>query len=108
MNEVNDWVLYFNHDCKYLWYYILGFAIGYGSHRSNTDSNNDGIIASALQLQQPNYIFLNNNTGSCPALIGDRLLTTMKEGDSFEGKVWKFEKKNYFYFIFSHPYHIII
>ena len=68
-------------------HYILGFAIGYGSHRSNTDSNNDGIIASALQLQQPNYIFLNNNTGSCPALIGDRLLTTMKEGDSFEGKV---------------------
>jgi len=67
--------------------FIIGFAIGYGSHRSNTDSNNDGIIASALQLQQPNYIFLNNNTGSCPALIGDRLLTTMKEGDSFEGLV---------------------
>ena len=63
--------------------FIIGFAIGYGSHRVN--SNSDGIRASPLQLQQPNYVFVSNTSGSCPALSGERLLTTMKHGDSFEG-----------------------
>lgn len=65
--------------------FIIGFAIGYGSHRVN--SNTDGIRAEQLQQQQPNYVFVSNTTGSCPALSGERLLTTMKHGDSFEGLV---------------------
>ena len=63
--------------------FIIGIAIGYGSHRVN--SNSDGIRAAPLQLQQPNYVFVSNTSGSCPALSGERLLTTMKHGDSFEG-----------------------
>ena len=77
--------------------FIIGFAIGYGSHRVN--SNTDSIKASPL-LQQPNYVFVSNTSGSCPALSGERLLTTMSHGDSFEGKV-NFECKYlniYYYF----------
>ena len=35
----------------------------------------------------PNYIFVSNNSQSCPPLVGERLLTTMKHGQSFEGLV---------------------
>ena len=57
---------------------ILGFAIGYGSRPSQPAS------ASAL-IQKPNYVFVSNTSGSCPPLAGQRLLTTMNQGDSFEG-----------------------
>ena len=31
------------------------------------------------------YYFLANNSESCPELSGERLLTTVAEGESFEG-----------------------
>lgn len=58
---------------------IIGFAIGYGSRPSQP--------ASASALIQPSYIFVSNTSGSCPALAGQRLLTVMNHGDSFEGLV---------------------
>ena len=54
--------------------FILGFGIGYGSGR-NTDNIS----------RQPFYYFISNNSESCPALNGGRLLTTVDEGQSFEG-----------------------
>ncbi len=38
-------------------------------------------------LTQVHYTFVSNTTGSCPELTAKRLLTVMKEGDSFEGLV---------------------
>ena len=35
--------------------------------------------------QIPVYYFLANNSESCPELSGERLLTTVAEGESFEG-----------------------
>lgn len=62
--------------------FIIAFAIGYGSHRVAHGSE-----TSALTQQGPNYVFVSNTSGSCPPLVGQRLLTTMKYGDSFEGLV---------------------
>ena len=38
-----------------------------------------------LRSQIPVYYFLANNSESCPELSGERLLTTVAEGESFEG-----------------------
>jgi len=62
---------------------VVGFAIGYGSRPANPNPDS----ATSARLIQPNYIFVSNSSGSCPALDGQRLLTTMKYGDSFEGLV---------------------
>ena len=54
--------------------FILGFGIGFGSGRNrDTDS------------RVPFYYFISNSSESCPALSGGRLLTTVGEGQSFEG-----------------------
>lgn len=60
--------------------FLIGFAIGYGTHRT-TSSNADSL------RQQPNYVFVSNTSGSCPSLKAERLLTTMEDGDSFEGLI---------------------
>ena len=52
---------------------VLGFGIGYGT-RPGTDTNS-----------VPAYYFVSQHNESCPPLIGERLLTTLREGDSFEG-----------------------
>ena len=57
-------------------------------HHSNqfflgsTDSSSE-----AAKQSSPNYIFVSNNSQSCPPLVGERLLTTMRHGQSFEGLV---------------------
>ena len=57
-------------------------------HHSNqfflgsTDSSSE-----AAKQSSPNYIFVSNNSQSCPPLVGERLLTTMRHGQSFEGSV---------------------
>ena len=38
-----------------------------------------------LRSQIPVYYFLANNSESCPERSGERLLTTVAEGESFEG-----------------------
>ena len=60
--------------------FIIGFAIGYGSHRV-AKANSQALTAG------PNYVFVSNTSGSCPPLSGQRLLTTMDKGASFEGLV---------------------
>lgn len=73
--------------------FVLGFAIGYScsGHGHTTDfkeaksarfiSDHGGGVSS------PNYVFVSNNSQSCPPLRGERLLTTMERGQSFEGLV---------------------
>ena len=48
----------------------------------STDSSSE-----AAKQSSPNYIFVSNNSQSCPPLVGERLLTTMRHGQSFEGLV---------------------
>ena len=60
--------------------FIIGFAIGYGSHRVSR-ANSQALTAG------PNYVFVSNTSGSCQPLSGQRLLTTMDAGASFEGLV---------------------
>lgn len=54
--------------------FILGFGIGFGSGRNR---DNDS--------RTPFYYFISNTSESCPRLSGGRLLTTVEEGQSFEG-----------------------
>eukprot|EP00092_Neocalanus_flemingeri_P106573 GFUD01136744.1.p1 GENE.GFUD01136744.1~~GFUD01136744.1.p1 ORF type:complete len:199 (+),score=28.86 GFUD01136744.1:155-751(+) len=57
--------------------FILGFGIGFASTSSNP--------CSGSSCQVPVYLFISNNSESCPALTGERLLTTVADGQSFEG-----------------------
>jgi len=57
--------------------FVLGFGIGFASNGSNP--------CSGSSCQVPVYLFLSNNSESCPPLTGDKLLTTVPEGQSFEG-----------------------
>merc|ERR1712142_353220 len=57
--------------------FVLGFGIGFASNGSNACSGSSCTV--------PVYLFLSNNTESCPALEGENLLTTVQEGQSFEG-----------------------
>merc|ERR1712117_64427 len=63
--------------------FIIGFGIGFGSAggagdlRQGAENCQEGGI--------PVYYFLANNSESCPELSGERLLTTVAEGESFEG-----------------------
>ena len=57
--------------------FVLGFGIGFSSSGSNP--------CSGSSCQVPVYLFLSNNSESCPALTGEKLLTTVADGQSFEG-----------------------
>jgi len=57
--------------------FVLGFGIGFASNGSSS--------CTAPECRVPVYLFLSNNTESCPALTGEKLLTTVAEGQSFEG-----------------------
>jgi len=57
--------------------FVLGFGIGFSSSGSNPCSDSS--------CQVPVYLFLSNNSESCPALTGEKLLTTVADGQSFEG-----------------------
>ena len=81
--------------------FIVGFGIGFGSAGGAGDlckgaencqeggvSGKIVIIHNSLHIlrsQIPVYYFLANNSESCPELSGERLLTTVAEGESFEG-----------------------
>jgi len=62
--------------------FIIGFAIGYGVSNNGVS---DLSSSEANAQSSPNYIFVSNNSQSCPPLVGERLLTTMRHGQSFEG-----------------------
>ena len=55
--------------------FVLGFGIGFGA-----GSNREG-----GQLGFPIFYFISNTSESCPRLWGERLLTVVEEGQSFEG-----------------------
>merc|ERR1712013_768133 len=57
--------------------FVLGFGIGFASNGSNPCSGSSCTV--------PVYLFLSNNSETCPALVGENLLTTVAEGQSFEG-----------------------
>jgi len=64
--------------------FVLGFGIGYGAKPS---PSGDEILVS---------YFMVNNSETCPALVGERLLTTVEESQSFEGLVVNLQcKGNY-------------
>ena len=65
-------------------FFIVAFAIGYSSHKASQNGKTAPLISTQTG---PNYVFVSNTSGSCPALAGQRLLTTMKYGDSFEGLI---------------------
>jgi hypothetical protein len=59
---------------------VLGFGIGLSSSGLDLCTN--------APCKVPSYIFLSNNSESCPALTGEKLLTTVADGQSFEGQVF--------------------
>ena len=79
--------------------FIIGFGIGFGSAGGAGDlcqgaenCQEGGVRKRLIQVQTlrmpsqiPVYYFLANNSESCPELSGERLLTTVAEGESFEG-----------------------
>lgn len=70
--------------------FVLGLGIGYGvkgSQGKGTSSGNPFQGASSIEQASPSYVFLSNNSGSCPPLVGENLLTTVAHGQSFEGLV---------------------
>ena len=79
--------------------FIIGFGIGFGSAGGAGDlcqgaenCQEGGVRTPLIQVQTlrmpsqiPVYYFLANSSESCPELSGERLLTTVAEGESFEG-----------------------
>jgi len=61
---------------------LIGFGIGYGSSSSGSLC---GGKADCSVGSIPVYYFVNNSSESCPPLTGERLITTITEGGSFEG-----------------------
>ena len=68
---------------------VIGIGIGVAVNRTGagqTRSSSAG--AGGLKQSRPTFVFVSNNSYSCPELKGnDRLLTTVGEGQSFEGLV---------------------
>jgi len=58
--------------------FVFGFGIGFGTSSRTT-------CRGASCPPVPHYILMANNSESCPALTGDKLLTTVADGQSFEG-----------------------
>ena len=67
------------------WYLVVCTSIQAGNNHFFLNISRPSQPASASALIQPSYIFVSNTSGSCPALAGQRLLTVMNHGDSFEG-----------------------
>ena len=81
--------------------FIIGFGIGFrsaggagdlckGAENCQEGGVGDKIVPNykslhILRCQIPVYYFLANNSESCSELSGERLLTTVAEGESFEG-----------------------
>lgn len=61
---------------------LIGFGIGFGS---GSERGGCGGKAGCSEGSIPIYYFLSNKSESCPALQGERLLTSLAEGHSFEG-----------------------
>jgi len=57
---------------------LIGFGIGFGSRSSGSGCG--GRFGC-----NPLYYFINNSSESCPELTGERLITNLPEGGSFEG-----------------------
>jgi hypothetical protein len=76
---------------------IIGFGIGFSVGGSGPGGNSLNGRPRPLALNSgggggrgdnsPYYIYLANNSKSCPPLQAERLLTTMEDGQSFEGLV---------------------
>lgn len=59
--------------------FVLGLAIGYGVHGDRKTSQ--------PPQAGPHYVFISNNSQSCPPLAAEYLLTSVGHGQSFEGLV---------------------
>ena len=70
--------------------FVLGFGIGYGSRGGDGGNNNNNVIVSYYSV---------NSTDSCPPLVGEKLLSTVDQGQSFEGLVVNLQCKGEY-----HPY----
>lgn len=69
---------------------MIGFAVGYASSSassSDAGTYRDGRASAFSASATPNYIFISNNSHSCPPLEAERLITKMERGQSFEGLV---------------------
>jgi len=64
--------------------FVLGLAIGYGIHSDRKSRPGGG---SSISQAAPSYVFISNNSQSCPPLVAEYLLTTVGHGQSFEGLV---------------------
>ena len=65
--------------------FVIGFGIGFGSGRGSSR----GVI------EVPMYYFVSNTSESCPPLVGDKLVTTVGKGQSFEGLVVQLQCEGY-------------
>jgi len=60
---------------------LIGFGIGYGSGSSGSLCGGSEDCSESI----PVYYFISNKSEGCPELKGELLLTTVPEGQSFEG-----------------------
>ena len=74
--------------------FVLGFGVAYAVKTSSSDSTSSSLSSTSptssslsASLSHPNYVFISNTSYSCPPLTGERLLTTMEKGQSFEGTI---------------------
>ncbi|CAB4058454.1 unnamed protein product [Lepeophtheirus salmonis] len=66
--------------------FVIIIAIWLASTAAPRPSDNTS-VNSRSTVSVPSYLFHHLNNQSCPPLVGGRLLTTMDEGQSFEGLV---------------------
>ena len=57
--------------------FVVGFGAGFGSGQNSACQGGECSV--------PVYYFVSQHNESCPALTAERLLTTVKRGQSFEG-----------------------
>jgi len=63
--------------------FVIGFGIGFSASSDFVDlcDGREGCQEGSPAV----YLFVNNNSESCPPLSGERLITTLGEGQSFDG-----------------------
>ena len=64
--------------------FVVGFGVGYGSKGGGGVCGGEG-APGCSEARVPVYYFVSNNSEACPPLTGERLLTTVEAGGSFEG-----------------------
>eukprot|EP00096_Caligus_rogercresseyi_P016262 TRINITY_DN8850_c0_g1_i1.p1 TRINITY_DN8850_c0_g1~~TRINITY_DN8850_c0_g1_i1.p1 ORF type:complete len:490 (-),score=121.00 TRINITY_DN8850_c0_g1_i1:86-1555(-) len=67
--------------------FVIIIAIWLASTTTSPRGNENSLSPALSPPSVPSYVFQSLNNASCPPLVGGRLLTTMEEGQSFEGLV---------------------